>query len=188
MDVDRSPHLRDFSRPCTTPARSLSGHQNLLLCHSAPRPQVPAQELCTSPAHATTGHSQEYFNVPRVRYPLLLCLHPHCVLTPLDPDSSRILPQAISRLPLLPQVFLCFLIHASCTRGDIPWGRGRPEYSGHHSQLPYYLSRSPEPNNRGASLMETSPHSALKRPSSSSILGAKPGNTPHPCTPPLGPS
>lgn len=207
MDVDRPPHHRDFSGPREAPTRGPAGHQNLLLHHPVPQPQVPTEELRASAANVTTGHRDEYFNrsvrapstsaspppppPPRVRSP-----GPGF---PAYPPSSR--QQVGPAAPIAPR---SPYPRDSLRQGerDMPWerrgpppehhrdwDRGRPEYPGHHSQQPYYPSRSPGPHHRVTSPLETSPRSAHPTAHHPRFWDSKPPSGPsHPRSPPPGPA
>lgn len=203
MDVDRPPHHRDFVGPREAPTRGPVGHQNLLLHHPVPQPQVPTEELRASAAHVTTGHREEYFNrsmrapstsaspppLPRARSPGPgFQAYPHSSRQTTGPAAPTAPRSPYSREPLrqgerdMPWE----------RRGPPPehhrdWERPRPEHPGHHSQAPYYASRSPGPHHRAASPMETSPRSA--HPTTHhprAFWESKP--PPHPRSPPPGPS
>ncbi|KAG9310296.1 TPR-like protein [Chiua virens] len=203
MDVDRPPHHRDFSGPREGPTRGPAGHQNLLLHHPIPQPQVPTEELRASAAHVSTSHNQEYFNrgmrppsasaspPPRAR-------SPGAGFQPYPPSSRQPVGPAAPTAPRSPYP-------REPLRGaerEMPWERRGPppehhrdwerrsDYPGHHSQPPYYPSRSPGPHHRAASPMETSPRSAHPsvhhpRPFWES---KPPSGPPHPRSPPPGPS
>ncbi|KAH0838714.1 TPR-like protein [Lanmaoa asiatica] len=206
MDVDRPPHHRDFSGPREPPTRGPAGHQNLLLHHPVPQPQVPTEELRTSATHVTTGHSQEYFNrpmrapstsaspppPPRARSPGPgFQTYPPSNRQPVGPAAPTAPRSPYPREPLrqgerdMPWE----------RRGPPPehhrdWERGRPEYPGHHSQQPYYPSRSPGPHHRVASPLETSPRSAHPTVHHPRAFweSKPPSGPPHPRSPPPGPS
>ncbi|KAI9566990.1 TPR-like protein [Boletus coccyginus] len=198
MDVDRPLHPRDFSGPREGSTRGPVGHQNLLLHHPIPQPQVPTEELRASAARATTGHSQEYFSrsmrppstsaspppPPRARspgpgfqaYPAgRQQVGPAVPTAPRSPYPREPLRQGERDMPWE-------------RRGPPPehhrdWERGRPEY-------PYYPSRSPGPHHRGGSPMETSPRSAHPTAHHPRAFweSKPPSGPPHPRSPPPGPS
>lgn len=205
MDVDRPPHHRDFSGPREAPTRGPAGHQNLLLHHPVPQPQLPTEELRASAAHATTGHGQEFFNRP-MRAPSTSVSPPPPLRAGRSPGPGfQAYPSSV-RQPVGPAVptaprspYPREPLHQSDMpwerRGPPPehhrdWERGRPEYPGHHSQQPYYPSRSPGPHHRVASPLETSPRSAHPTAHHPRAFweSKPPSGPPHPRSPPPGPS
>ncbi|KAH7907526.1 TPR-like protein, partial [Hygrophoropsis aurantiaca] len=206
MDVDRPPHHREFSGSGREAAsRGPVGHQNLLLHHPVPQPQIPTEELRNPPVHGP-GQHQEYFGRP-LRVPSASVSPPPHSSRPRSPGAnfqnypppSR---QAVG--PAQPSMVASQRSPPSYPREPMRSGeqepgwerrgppppnptreprRGRAEYHSHPPQ-PYYPSRSPGPH-RAPSPMETSPRSA--HPSRTYWDSKPPSGPPHPRSPPSGP-